>query len=42
MTKISLDVAQYYVHSKLRNIMLCGNQSAYDIKEFCSVNMDVW
>jgi hypothetical protein len=28
------------VHSKLRSITLCGNQSARDITEFCSVNMD--
>ena len=27
-------------HSRLHNIMLCGNQSAHDIKEFCSVSMD--
>jgi len=30
------------IHSKLRNITLCGNQSARDIKEFSSVNVDVW
>ena len=26
------------LHSKLCNIMLCGNQSARDIKEGCRVN----
>ena len=30
------------IHPKLRNITLCGNQSARDIKEFSSVNVDVW
>lgn len=28
------------IHSKLPNIMPCGNQSARDFKESCSVNMD--
>ena len=31
-------------HSKLRSItpLLCGNQSAHDITEFSSVDMDAW
>jgi hypothetical protein len=29
------------IHSKLCD-NTCGNQSAHDITEFCSVNMDVW
>jgi hypothetical protein len=30
-----------YLHSKIHN-NTCGNQSARDIKELCSVNMDAW
>ena len=30
------------MHSELRNITLRGNQSARDIKEFSSVDMDAW
>ena len=31
-----------YMHSKLRSINQSGNQSACDITEFCSVNIDAW
>ena len=29
-------------YSKLRNITFCGNQSARDMEELCSVNVDAW
>ena len=29
------------IHSKLHNLILCDNQSAHAIEEFCSVNMGV-
>ena len=30
------------IHSNLPNIMHVATKSAHDIKEVCSVNMDVW